>query len=64
MDVRDEAKIMSLPHRLPAGFQHVDILVNNAGLALGKSSADTLNMAEARNMMETNVMGTGSLRYP
>lgn len=35
LDVRDAAKIESLPERLPPEFAEVDILVNNAGLALG-----------------------------
>lgn len=35
LDVRDAAKIESLPARLSPEFAEVDILVNNAGLALG-----------------------------
>lgn len=35
LDVRDQAKVESLPERLPQEFAEVDILVNNAGLALG-----------------------------
>lgn len=56
-DVQEIDKIADLPSTLPPSHQEVDILVNNAGLALGTASADTNNMSEVMQMLNTNVAG-------
>eukprot|EP01065_Artemidia_motanka_P033201 TRINITY_DN40174_c0_g1_i1.p1 TRINITY_DN40174_c0_g1~~TRINITY_DN40174_c0_g1_i1.p1 ORF type:complete len:289 (+),score=71.77 TRINITY_DN40174_c0_g1_i1:66-869(+) len=53
VDVRDTAKVAALPARVGP----VDILVNNAGLALGVASVEANDIDQARQMVETNVLG-------
>mmetsp|Transcript_1571 Transcript_1571/g.2473 ORF Transcript_1571/g.2473 Transcript_1571/m.2473 type:complete len:266 (+) Transcript_1571:149-946(+) len=57
MDVADVDDVARLPHVLPSRFAAVDILVNNAGLALGTAGADSIDMKDARTMMDVNVLG-------
>src|SRR5688572_1237138 len=56
-DVRDKAAVEKAIVSLPAGFAKVDILINNAGLALDLSSFENVKMADAEQMVETNILG-------
>jgi hypothetical protein len=58
LSVTDYDAVTTLPNNLPAEFKNVDILVNNAGLALGVSSVDQNSMTDAKQVMDTNVLGT------
>lgn len=57
MDVRDAQAVNSAVAALPKGFSEVDILINNAGLALGMTSFEHVKPADARQMVDTNIMG-------
>ncbi|HJP97775.1 MAG TPA: SDR family NAD(P)-dependent oxidoreductase [Rhodanobacteraceae bacterium] len=54
-DIRDEPAMRQALDTLPESFQGVDVLVNNAGLALGTSPAQTSDLAQWRQMIDTNV---------
>ncbi len=56
-DVRDKAVVEKAVASLPAAFAKVDILINNAGLALDLSSFENVKMADAEQMVETNILG-------
>lgn len=57
MSVTDFDAISALPSKLPAKFAEVDILVNNAGLALGVTSVEENSVADAKTVIDTNVLG-------
>lgn len=57
LDVRDNAAIEKAVAALPKEFSEIDVLVNNAGLALGLSSFDKAELADAEQMIETNILG-------
>jgi hypothetical protein len=61
LSVTDYDAVASLPNKLPKDFQDVDILVNNAGLALGVTSVDQNNINDAKQVLDTNVLGTIAL---
>ncbi|MGH8182295.1 MAG: SDR family NAD(P)-dependent oxidoreductase [Rhodanobacteraceae bacterium] len=54
-DIRDEAALRSMLDALPADFRDIDLLVNNAGLALGTAKAQDCDLAQWRQMIDTNV---------
>ncbi|HEU0277544.1 MAG TPA: SDR family NAD(P)-dependent oxidoreductase [Rhodanobacteraceae bacterium] len=54
-DIRDEAALHAALDALPAGFRDVDLLVNNAGLALGTAKAQDSDLAQWRQMIDTNI---------
>lgn len=54
-DVQEIEKIATLPQSLPSSHNDVDILVNNAGLALGTAPVQENSMADATQMLTTNV---------
>jgi serine 3-dehydrogenase len=54
-DIRDEAALRIALAALPAGFRDVDLLVNNAGLALGTAKAQDADLAQWRQMIDTNI---------
>ncbi len=58
LSVTDYEAVAKLPNDLPSEFKEVDILVNNAGLARGVTSVENNAMADAIEVMETNVLGT------
>lgn len=58
LSVTDYESVSALPSQLPTEFQSVEILINNAGLALGVTSVDNNNVADAIEVINTNVMGT------
>jgi len=54
-DVRDEAAMRQAIAGLPPEFAGVDLLVNNAGLALGTAPAQQAELAQWKQMIDTNV---------
>ena len=57
LDVRDRAAVSDVVNGLPAEFAEVDVLVNNAGLALGLGPAQTADLDEWDQMIDTNCKG-------
>lgn len=57
LDMRDEAAVAAAVDSLPEGFRDVDILLNNAGLARGLEPAQEADLANWREMIETNILG-------
>ncbi|WP_424683748.1 SDR family NAD(P)-dependent oxidoreductase [Frateuria sp. YIM B11624] len=54
-DIRDEAAMRAAHAGLPAAFAGIDLLVNNAGLALGTTPAQQADLAQWKQMIDTNV---------
>ena len=54
-DMRDEAAMRAAVAALPAEFADIDLLVNNAGLALGTAPAQQADLAQWKQMIDTNV---------
>ena len=54
-DIRDEAAMRSALAALPEDFRDIDLLVNNAGLALGTKPAQECDLAQWRQMIDTNI---------
>lgn len=54
-DMRDEAAMREAIAGLPAAFAGIDLLVNNAGLALGTVPAQRADLAQWKQMIDTNV---------
>jgi 3-hydroxy acid dehydrogenase / malonic semialdehyde reductase len=57
LDVRDRAAVAEVVKDLPQEFAEVDVLVNNAGLALGLGPAQTADLDEWDQMIDTNCKG-------
>ena len=62
-DIRDEAAMRAALDALPQDFRAIDVLVNNAGLALGTSPAQRANLAQWRQMIDTNVTALVTLTH-
>lgn len=62
-DMRDEAAIDAAIAALPAGFADIDLLINNAGLALGTAPAQEADLAQWRQMIDTNVTGLVTITH-
>jgi serine 3-dehydrogenase len=54
-DIRDEAALRRALDSLPEAFGDIDVLVTNAGLALGTARAQDCDLAQWRQMIDTNV---------
>ncbi|MGH8126153.1 MAG: SDR family NAD(P)-dependent oxidoreductase [Rhodanobacteraceae bacterium] len=54
-DIRDETAVRAALAALPENFRDIDLLVNNAGLALGTAKAQDCDLAQWRQMIDTNV---------
>jgi serine 3-dehydrogenase len=54
-DIRDEAAMRAALAALPETFRAIDLLVNNAGLASGTAKAQHADLAQWRQMIDTNV---------
>ena len=54
-DIRDETALRTALDALPEDFRDVDLLVNNAGLALGTAKAQECDLAQWRQMIDTNI---------
>jgi len=57
LDVRDRAAVSEVVNSLPAEYADVDVLVNNAGLALGLGPAQTADLDDWDQMIDTNCKG-------
>lgn len=62
-DVRDEAAMRAALEAIPAPFADLDLLVNNAGLALGTAPAQHADLAQWRQMIDTNVTALVTLTH-
>ena len=57
LDVQDRAAVFAAVSDLPAEFAEIDVLVNNAGLALGQDPAQTADLDDWDQMIDTNCKG-------
>jgi 3-hydroxy acid dehydrogenase/malonic semialdehyde reductase len=57
LDVRDRAAVAEVVNGLPAEFAEIDVLVNNAGLALGQGPAQSADLDDWDQMIDTNCNG-------
>jgi serine 3-dehydrogenase len=62
-DMRDEAAMRAAIDTLPEGFRDIDVLANNAGLALGTAPAQRADLAQWRQMIDTNVTALATLTH-
>lgn len=62
-DVRDEPAMRAAIAGLPAAFRGLDVLVNNAGLALGTAPAQRADLAQWKQMIDTNVTALATLTH-
>ncbi len=62
-DIRDEAALRHMLDTLPPAFRGVDVLVNNAGLALGTAPAQRADLAQWKQMIDTNVTALATLTH-
>lgn len=54
-DIRDADAMAAALDAIPEPFRGIDLLVNNAGLALGTAPAQGCDLAQWRQMIDTNV---------
>jgi serine 3-dehydrogenase len=62
-DIRDEAAMRTTLDALPADFRDIDVLANNAGLALGTAPAQRADLAQWKQMIDTNVTALATLTH-
>lgn len=62
-DIRDADAIKAAIAALPEDFARIDLLVNNAGLALGTAPAQRADLAQWRQMIDTNITGLVTLTH-
>ncbi len=62
-DMRDEAALRAAHDALPAAFAGIDLLVNNAGLALGTAPAQQADLAQWKQMIDTNVTALATITH-
>ena len=62
-DIRDEAAMRAALDALPDDFRAIDALVNNAGLALGTAPAQRADLAQWKQMIDTNVTALATLTH-
>jgi serine 3-dehydrogenase (NADP+) len=62
-DIRDDAAMQAALAALPEDFRGIDVLVNNAGLALGTGPAQRADLAQWRQMIDTNVTALATLTH-
>lgn len=62
-DIRDEAATRAAVASLPADFASIDLLVNNAGLALGTAPAQQADLAQWKQMIDTNVTALATMTH-
>ncbi len=62
-DMRDEAAMRAAIDALPDDFRDIDALVNNAGLALGTAPAQRADLAQWKQMIDTNVTALATMTY-
>ena len=62
-DIRDADAMQAALDAIPPAFRDIDVLVNNAGLALGTAPAQRADLAQWRQMIETNVTALVALTH-
>ncbi|ATD66540.1 MULTISPECIES: SDR family NAD(P)-dependent oxidoreductase [Luteimonas] len=62
-DIRDEAAMRVALDAIPTDFRGIDALVNNAGLALGTAPAQRADLAQWRQMIDTNITALVTLTH-
>ena len=62
-DMRDEDAIEAVIAGLPADFARIDLLINNAGLALGTAPAQGADLAQWKQMIDTNITGLVTITH-
>ncbi len=62
-DIRDTDAVQAALDALPSEFRDIDVLVNNAGLALGTEPAQRADLAQWRQMIDTNVTALATLTH-
>jgi len=62
-DMRDEAAMRAAHAALPPSFAGIDLLVNNAGLALGTAPAQQAELAQWKQMIDTNVTALATITH-
>ncbi|MEO8810106.1 MAG: SDR family NAD(P)-dependent oxidoreductase [Rhodanobacter sp.] len=62
-DMRDETAMRAAHANLPPAFAGIDLLVNNAGLALGTAPAQQADLAQWKQMIDTNVTALVTLTH-
>jgi serine 3-dehydrogenase len=62
-DMRDADAMAQAIDALPTAFRDIDVLVNNAGLALGTAPAPRADLAQWRQMIDTNVTALATLTH-
>ena len=62
-DIRDAAAMQGALDALPPAFKAIDVLVNNAGLALGTAPAQRADLAQWRQMIDTNIIALTTLTH-
>jgi len=62
-DIRDAGAMQAALDAIPAPFRDIDVLVNNAGLALGTAPAQRADLAQWRQMIDTNVTALATMTH-
>ncbi|HET6586162.1 MAG TPA: SDR family NAD(P)-dependent oxidoreductase [Oleiagrimonas sp.] len=62
-DIRDTDAMQAALDALPTDFADIDLLVNNAGLALGTAPAPESDLAQWRQMIDTNITALVTLTH-
>lgn len=62
-DIRDADAMHEALAALPPAFRDIDLLVNNAGLALGTAPAQRTDLAQWRQMIDTNITALATLTH-
>ncbi len=62
-DIRDTNALRATLDSLPDNFRGIDVLVNNAGLALGTAKAQACDLAQWRQMIDTNITALATLTH-
>lgn len=62
-DIRDGDALQAALDALPDAFRGIDLLVNNAGLALGTAPAQRADLAQWRQMIDTNITALAALTH-
>ncbi len=62
-DIRDTNALRATLDSLPDNFRGIDVLVNNAGLALGTAKAQACDLAQWRQMIDTNITALATFTH-
>lgn len=62
-DIRDADAMAAALSAIPEDFRAIDLLINNAGLALGTAPANKADLAQWRQMVDTNITGLMSITH-